>query len=166
MSRNPTGVRVASGERILARQGRLVEADGRAVVRFDTGCGGCQARCRTSPPAFRDIPLADLAAELAEEAPRLGPGDDVFLEVTGRSLARVAGWVFGVPLVALLAGGLLGEALTSAPASTNGGADLTAAATGLAALVLAFAGTIARPETLVAMLKLSARRQGHAHEIS
>ncbi len=136
----------------LSRQGRVVEAGGTSVVRFAPECGlsrgGCAGHCGWRRPAAQ-IPVAWLNLP-----PGTCAGDHVTLAVAAGSLTRLAGWVFGVPLTALLAGGWLGEVIAvwlALPPDPGGGI------VGLAFLLAAM-GLIARQgRTLGRMVNLTAR---------
>ncbi|MDZ7669163.1 MAG: SoxR reducing system RseC family protein [Gammaproteobacteria bacterium] len=136
----------------LSRRGRVVESDGAPVVRFTPECGlsrtGCAGHCGWRRPTAQ-IPVAWLNLPGDTSA-----GDRVVLSVAAGSLTRLAGWVFGVPLAALLAGAWLGELLAvrlALPPDPGGGI------VGLAFL-LAASGLVARQGvTLGRMVKLTAR---------
>lgn len=136
----------------LSRQGHVVESDSGPVVRFTPECGlsraGCTGHCGWRRPSAQ-IPLAWL--NLPAEA---GAGDHVTLAVTAGSLTRLAGWVFGMPLVALLGGAWLGERLAG-PLTLP--PDLGAATAGLGFLLAALALVARQGGTLGRMVKLTAR---------
>lgn len=136
----------------LSRQGRVVESGGVPVVRFTPECGlsrtGCAGHCGWRRPSAQ-IPVAWLNLPAGT-----GPGNDVVLAVAAASLTRLAAWVFGVPLAALLAGAWLGESIALALALPP---DPGAGVVGLAFL-LAASGLVARQGvTLGRMVKFTAR---------
>lgn len=87
---------------------------------------------------------------------RVAEGDELTLEVSARALTRVAGMVFAVPLAALFAGALLGR---SAAEAVGLEADMAGGLLGLACLALASTITMGNGGVMVAMLKITARRQ-------
>ena len=71
-------------------------ADGRRVIEFGARyCPGCDGRCGGR---FRAPPLS------VPEALDVSLGDDVVVTASARGLRRGAVWVFGPPLVAVVAG--------------------------------------------------------------
>ncbi len=134
------------------REGRVVERDGRAVVRF--GAPGCQGSGPCACVAVAREPEVGLTAlGLAGEA---AAGQRVSVGISRAALDRLAGALFGLPLLALIGGAWLGGALAPADGLA---ADIIPAAAGLTAAVLVLTLVARRSAMRVASLGVTAQLQ-------
>ncbi len=139
--------------RRVVRQGQAVAAGKSMLVRF-SGCCGSGAPCVGCGPALGCGPAREIAAERLGLPGRLQEGDAVELGLSGRALTRVAVVCFAVPLAALLAGALLGDAIA---ASTGSGGDAAGALLGFAGLAVALLMAARRGPELARSLEVQAR---------
>ncbi len=142
----------------VVRQGRAVAGGGGAMtVRFSGSCGAgaCGVGCGN---ALGCGPAREIAARRLDLPDRLQAGDVVELGLSGRGLTRVALIWFAVPLGALLAGALLGDAAAAA----GFGGEAASALLGFAGLTVALLMAARQGPELVRLLEVRARVAGIA----
>ncbi len=118
---------------MIEETGRVVEVqEGRARIetRRSAGCGQCSARgACASLGGGRD------ATVWVEDPIGTHPGESVIIAVPEGTVVRASFLVYLVPVLALVAGAVLGQALSRRWGLSP---DLGAAAVGIGAMVLAF----------------------------
>lgn len=143
----------------LVRPGQVVETEAGPVVRFLPECGRADGACALcgsgrgrGAGGAREIPLAWIAAGSEVRA-----GERVQVAVAADALTRLAVRLFGIPLMALVAGAWLGHAVAARAAFDP---DLLAAGTGLICLAVAALAAARGGSPALHRLGLTIHRQG------
>jgi hypothetical protein len=142
-------------DRRLSREGEIVEEGGRPLAAFGGVCASAGAGCgMCGVLAARRVPVALLNLAAPARA-----GDRVRVDVDAAALDRVAATCFALPLLALLAGTLVGTYVFTGIAAPGSGVDAEWAGglTGLFSAAVTFAFVGRSGDTLLRRLKLNAR---------
>lgn len=94
----------------LTEEGIVVKAeDGKAeiaIIKVDN-CEECHAKMVCKPANKKD----DLTTVMATDSLGVHPGDSVKFAVDGFTVLKASAWIYGVPLVLLIIGMLIGDRL-------------------------------------------------------